>query len=110
MHSLIGIDQPSIVTELSSGLCKNGSNLGDSNMVRLGNYFTTILMVEYEGINFFFNNIIKSVCFTLNLDSHLVQAQDRNPKYFEPDVRISLFAENRMDTVEGVTVFLLIRD
>ena len=61
MHSLIGIDQPSIVTKLSSGLCKNGSNLGDSNMGRLGNYFTIILMVEYEGSNFFFNSIITSV-------------------------------------------------
>ena len=91
MHSLIGIDQPSIVTKLSSGLCKNGSNLGDSNTSRLGNYLTIMLMVEYEGSKFFFNNIITSVCFTLNLDSHLVQAQDRSPKYFEPDDRISLF-------------------
>jgi hypothetical protein len=78
-------------------------------MGRLGNYFTIMLMVEYEGSKFFFNNIITSVCFTLNLDSHLVQAQDRSPKYFEPGVRINLFAENRMGAVEGVTVFLLIR-
>ena len=56
------------------------------------------------------NNIITSVCFNLNLDSHLVQAQDRSPKYFEPDIRISLCAENRMGAEEGVTVFLLISD
>ena len=61
-------------------------------------------------VNFFLNNIITSVCFTLNLDSHLVQAQDGSPKYFEPDDRISLFAENRMGAIEGVTVFLLISD
>ena len=67
MHSLIGIDQPSIFAKLSSGLCKNGCNLGGSNMGRLGNYFNIMLMVEYEGSKIIINNIITSVCFTLSL-------------------------------------------
>ena len=104
MLSLVGVDQPSIVAKLSAGLCKSGCNLGDSTMGRLGNYFTIMLMVEYEGNKKSLNNIITSVCGPLNLDSHLVQIEDGSPQHFEPDVRISLFTEDRMGVVEDVTV------
>jgi glycine cleavage system transcriptional repressor len=104
MLSLVGLDQPSIVAKLSAGLCKSGCNLGDSTMGRLGNYFTIMLMVEYGGEKNTLDNIITSVCGPLNLDSHLVQIEDGSPKHFEPDVRISLFAEDRTGVVEDVTV------
>jgi glycine cleavage system transcriptional repressor len=106
MLSLVGLDQPRIVAKLSAGLCKSGCNLGDSTMGRLGNYFTIMLMVEYGGNKNSLENIIKSVCGPLNLDSHLVQLQDGSPQHFEPDVRISLFAEDRKGVVEDVTVSL----
>ena len=106
MLSLVGLDQPSIVAKLSAGLCKSGCNLGDSTMGRLGNYFTIMLMVEYEGNKSSLNKIIATVCDPLNLDSHLVQLEDGSPQHFEPDVRISLFAEDRMGVVEDVTVSL----
>ena len=106
MLSLVGLDQPSIVAKLSAGLCKSGCNLGDSTMGRLGNYFTIMMMVEYEGSKDSLDNIISSVCAPLNLDSHLVQIQDGSSQHFEPDVRISLFAEDRMGVVEDVTVSL----
>lgn len=75
-------------------------------MGRLGNYFTIMMMVEYEGSKDSLDNIISSVCAPLNLDSHLVQIQDGSSQYFEPDVRISLFAEDRIGVVEDVTVSL----
>jgi glycine cleavage system transcriptional repressor len=104
MLSLVGIDQPSIVAKLSAGLCKSGCNLGDSTMGRLGKYFTIMLMVEYEGTKDSLDKIIASVSDPLNLDSHLVQIEDGSPQHFEPDVRISLFAEDRRGVVEDVTV------
>jgi glycine cleavage system transcriptional repressor len=104
MLSLVGIDQPRIVAKLSAELCKSSCNLGDSTMGRLGNYFTIMLMVEYEGSKNSLDNIITSVCGPLNLDSHLVQIEDGSPQHFEPDVRISLFTEDRMGVVEDVTV------
>ena len=73
MLSLVGLDQPRIVARLSAGLCKNGCNLGESSMGRLGNYFTIMLMVEYEGDKKSLQNIISSVCAPLSLDSHLVE-------------------------------------
>ena len=104
MLSLVGLDQPKIVARLSAGLCKNGCNLGESSMGRLGNYFTIMLMVEHEGDKKSLQNIISSVCAPLNLDSHLVQLDDGNQQNFEPDVRISLFAEDRIGIVEDATV------
>ena len=106
MLALVGLDQPSIVAKLSAGLCKSGCNLGDSTMGRLGNYFTIMLMVEYGGNKNSLENIITSVCDPLNLDSHLVQIKDGSAQHFEPDVRISLFTEDRKGVVEDVTVSL----
>jgi len=104
MLSLVGLDQPSIVAKLSAELCKSGCNLGDSTMGRLGNYFTIMLMVEHEGDKNSLETVVTSVSDPLNLDFHLVQLQDGNLQHFEPDVRISLFAEDRMGVVEDVTV------
>ena len=104
MLSLVGLDQTSIVAKLSSGLCKKGCNLGESSMGRLGNYFTIMLMVEHEGDKKSLQTIISSVCDPLNLDSHLIKLEDVNQQHFEPDVRISLFAEDRLGVVEDATV------
>ena len=104
MLSLVGLDQPRIVARLSAGLCKNGCNLGESSMGRLGNYFTIMLMIEHEGDKESLQNIISSVCAPLSLDSHLVALEDGNQQHCEPDVRISLFAEDRIGIVEDTTV------
>ena len=104
MLSLVGLDKPKIVAKLSAGLCKNGCNLGESSMGRLGNYFTIMLMVEHEGDKKSLETIISSVCDPLNLDSHLIKLEDGNQQHFEPDVRISLFAEDRLGVVEDATV------
>ncbi len=103
MLSLIGLDQPSMVASLSAGLCKNGCNLGDSSMTRLGKYFTIMLMVEHEGGEKSLESIIASICEPLNLNAHLVELEDGAQYHREPDVRISLFAENRIGIVEDAT-------
>ena len=103
MLSLIGLDQPSIVAQLSAGLCKNGCNLGDSSMVRLGKYFTIMLMVEHEGAKETLNAITASICDPLNLNAHLVELEDGTQHHCEPDVRISLFTEDRAGIIEDAT-------
>ena len=103
MLSLIGLDQPNIVARLGAGLCKNGCNLGDSSMVRLGNYFTIMLMIEHDGGKDSLETIIASICEPLKLNTHLVELADGTQHHCEPDVRISLFAEDRMGVVEDAT-------
>ena len=63
-----------------------------------------MLMVEHEGDKKALETIISSVCDPLNLDSHLIKLEDGNQQHFEPDVRISLFAEDRLGVVEDATV------
>ena len=104
MLSLIGLDQPSIVARLSAGLCRNGCNLGDSSMVRLGKYFTIMLMVEHSAGKDSLESIIASICDPLQLNAHLVPLEDDNTQHHcEPDVRISLFADDRMGIIEDST-------
>ena len=103
MLSLIGLDQPSIIARLSAGLCKNGCNLGESSMIRLGKYFTIMLMVEYDAGKDSLEPIIASICKPLELNIHLVELTDGAQQQCEPDVRVSLFAEDRMGIVEDAT-------
>ena len=103
MLSLIGLDQPSIIARLSAGLCKNGCNLGESSMIRLGKYFTIMLMVEYDAGKDSLEPIIASICKPLELNVHLVELTDGAQQQCEPDVRVSLFAEDRMGIVEDAT-------
>jgi glycine cleavage system transcriptional repressor len=103
MLSLIGLDQPSIVACLSTGLCKNGCNLGNSSMVRLGKYFTIMVMIEHVAGKDSLESIIVSICKPLKLNAHLVELTDGLQHHCEPDVRISLFAEDRMGIIEDVT-------
>ena len=49
MLTMFGKDQLGVVARLSAALCKNGCNLGDSSMARLGSNFTIMLMVQYAG-------------------------------------------------------------
>ncbi len=106
MLSLIGLDQSRIVAQVSAGLCKNGCNLGDSSMVRLGKYFTIMLMVEYGKGKDSLEPVVASICGPLNLNANLVELEDGNQYHCEPDVRISLFAENRLGIVEDATTAL----
>ena len=101
--SLIGIDQPSIVARLSAGLCENNCNLGNSSMSRLGKYFTIMLMVEHNAGQGPLESIIASVCEPLQLNAHLVELSSGEQQYCEPDVRISLFTEDRMGIIEDAT-------
>ncbi len=106
MLSSVGKDQPGIVAKLSAGLCKNGCNLGDSSMARLGGNFTIMVMVEFSGELSALQERVKSICDPLGLSSHLVEIEEEPQYHLEPDVRISIYAEDRLGIVEDVTVAL----
>jgi glycine cleavage system transcriptional repressor len=84
MLSLVGRDRPSIVAELSAGLCKSGCNLGDSSMARLGGNFTIMLMVQHAGMG-----VVEDVTGPLagaglnilHLDSNVSDDED-SPTYY----------------------------
>ena len=100
--SMVGKDQPSIVAKLTAGLCKNGCNLGDSSMARLGNNFTIMVAVQFKGSQEALSNIVSPLAGTLNLNQHIIQIEE-GTHHIEPDVRINLFADDRIGIVEDVT-------
>ncbi len=106
MLSLVGKDRPGIVANLSAGLCKSGCNLGDSSMARLGDNFTIMVMVEYPGDLATLQEKVKTIGDPLGLSSHLVEIEGGDQHHLEPDVRISIYAEDRLGIVEDVTVAL----
>tara|TARA_B100002003_G_C14141721_1_gene548972 strand:- start:1207 stop:1734 length:528 start_codon:yes stop_codon:yes gene_type:complete len=103
--SLVGKDQPGIVAKLSAGLCKNGCNLGDSSMARLGNNFVIMLAVQFSGSQEALANIVAPLAGMLNLNQHIMKIED-GTHHIEPDVRINLFADDRMGIIEDVTKLL----
>ena len=100
--SMTGKDRPSIVAKLSTGLCKNGCNLGDSSMARLGNNFAIMLAVQFNGSQEALNNIVAPLAGSLDLSQHII-AIEEGTHHMEPDVRINLFSEDRMGIIEDVT-------
>ena len=103
MLSMVGKDRPSIVAELSTGLCKNGCNLGDSSMACLGGNFTIMVLVQYDGSLDALDKIVASLAGSLGLNHHIVETEGEIHHNIEPDVRISLYTEDRMGVVEDVT-------
>lgn len=104
MLSLVGKDQAGLVARVSAGLCKSGCNLGDSSMARLGENFSIMVMVQYAGGPNALEKIVTPIAQSLNLKQHLFEIQGEGASHhIEPDVRISVFAEDRMGIVEDVT-------
>lgn len=103
--SMVGKDRPGIVAKLSAGLCKNGCNLGDSSMARLGDKFVIMLAVQFEGSQEALGNIVAPLAGALDLNQHIMKIEEGAHER-EPDVRINLFAEDRMGIIEDVTRML----
>ena len=103
--SLIGKDRPGIVAKLSAGLCKNGCNLGDSSMARLGNNFVIMLAVEYGGSQESLSNILAPLAGTMDLKQNIMSI-DEGTHSIEPDVRINIFSDERIGVLDDATGML----
>jgi glycine cleavage system transcriptional repressor len=103
--SLVGKDRPGIVAKLSAGLCKNGCNLGDSSMARLGNNFVIMLAVQYEGSQEALSNILGPLVGAMNLKQNIIII-DEGTHNIEPDVRINIYSDERIGVLDDATGML----
>ena len=103
--SLIGKDRPGIVARLSAGLCKNGCNLGDSSMARLGDNFVIMIAVQFEGSQEALSNIVSPLAGSMDLKQSLMEIEEGTHD-IEPDVRINIYSDERMGIIEDVTSML----
>lgn len=104
--SLIGKDRPGIVAQLSAALCQNGANLGASSMARLGDYFSIMMMVEFSGDEKALKEMIEPVGKQLELRFQVDAVEGDYEHQVQPDVRISIYADDRKGIVEDVTTLL----
>ena len=103
--SLIGNDRPGIVAKLSAGLCKNGCNLGDSSMARLGDNFVIMIAVQFEGSQEALSNIVSPLAGSMDLKQSLMEIEEGTHD-IEPDIRINIYSDERMGIIEDVTSML----
>ena len=106
MLSLVGKDRPGLVAQVSAALCKAGCNLGDSSMARLGANFSITVMVQWDGTIERLKEIVQPISQTLSLTPHIDELSGGMEHHVEPDVRISVYASDRLGIVEEVTTAL----
>ncbi len=106
MLSLVGKDQPGLVAKLSAALCRHGCNLGDSSMARMGGNFTIMVMVQWDGEKSALETIVDPLASELGLTFHVDAVAGNMEHHVQPDIRISLYAEDRKGIVEEVTTLL----
>ncbi len=104
--SLVGKDRPGLVAKVSAALCKAGCNLGDSSMARLGDNFTILIMVQTDGTKDQLLEIIQPLCQSLELNLQIEPVPGGLEHHVQPDVRISVYAKDRLGIVEDVTTAL----
>jgi glycine cleavage system transcriptional repressor len=106
MLSLVGKDRPGLVAEVSAALCKAGCNLGDSSMARLGANFSIMVMVQWDGSIKQLQAIVQPISQTLALTPHIDELPGGMEHHVEPDVRISVYASDRLGIIEDATTAL----
>lgn len=106
MLTLVGQDKPGIVAALTSALFDAGASLGEASMMRLGDNFTVMVVVEYPNGEARLHEILRPVADRLGLHLHIDPCDGRTRGHPVPDVRISVFGADRPGIVAQVTLAL----
>jgi glycine cleavage system transcriptional repressor len=103
MLTLVGKDQPGIVSKVSQVLFDLNGNLGETSMTRLGGNFTIMLMVCVPEKKFVVKEKLQTVCDELELFFHLDEIEGGLHQHIEPDVRISIHGADQAGMVARAT-------
>lgn len=106
MLSMVGKDQPGIVARLSASLCKAGCNLGESSMAALSDNFTIMMMVHWEGSQEELVNVVQPISDNLGLTFNVHPVPGKLEHHRQPDIRVSIYAEDRKGIIEDATTAL----
>jgi glycine cleavage system transcriptional repressor len=103
MLTLVGKDQPGIVAKLTTALFEAGCNLGETSMIRLGNNFTVMMMVEGAHDAVSLRRILQPVVDKLQLVLHVDGIEAGLHQRPVPDVCILVHGADRAGIVSQVT-------
>lgn len=106
MVVVVGADRPGIVAKVTAALFDGGCNLGEASMARLGGNFTMMLMVQSAGREQAVKAMLAPVVESLDLHLHIDSINGELHHHVEPDVRITLFGEDRSGIVAHATAAL----
>jgi glycine cleavage system transcriptional repressor len=102
MLTLVGKDQPGIVAGVTTALLDAECNLGETSMIRLGQNFTVMMMVE-GGEQAGLRTALQPVADRLGLVLHIDAIDPGLHQHLVPDVRILVHGADRAGIVAQVT-------
>lgn len=103
MLTIIGRDQPKIVSRVTRALFEGGCNLGEASMIRLGGYFTIMLMVQHGGTPAEIEAALRPVADEMELRLSLEPIDGALHVHETPDVCITVHGADRAGIVAQVT-------
>ncbi len=103
MLTLVGKDQPGIVAKVTTALFEAGSNLGETSMIRLGESFTIMMMVQNDTGADSLRTLLQPVVDALSLVLHIDGIDGGLHHRPNPDVCILVHGADRAGIVSQVT-------
>ena len=103
MLTLIGRDQPGIVARVTTALFDAACNLGETSMIRLGNNFTVMMMVDSPQGREALRAVLEPVVAELQLVLHVDDIDGALHHRPVPDVCILVHGADRAGIVAQVT-------
>ncbi|MFC1774471.1 glycine cleavage system protein R [Pseudomonadota bacterium] len=103
MLTLVGKDQAGIVAQLTTALFEAGCNLGESSMIRLGDSFTVMMMVDSPEGEARLRTVLQPVVDKLQLALHVDAIEAGLHQRPVPDVCILVHGADRTGIVSRVT-------
>jgi glycine cleavage system transcriptional repressor len=102
MLTVVGGDRAGIVARITEALYHGGCNLGEASMVRLGENFSVMLMVEGADAAAL-ERLVRPVTDALELRLHIDPIQGRLHHHQEPNVQVTVYGADRPGIVAQVT-------
>ncbi|MDH5484926.1 MAG: ACT domain-containing protein [Gammaproteobacteria bacterium] len=100
--TLVGADQPGIVSAVTEKLFRAGCQLAEASMMRLGGNFAIMLRVGHQ-VDQDLQQVLEPVTRRMHLHLHLDTDVDAAPHHVEPDVMITVYGADRTGIVSQVT-------
>ena len=99
MLTLVGKDRSGIVARVTDALYRNGWNLGEASMIRLGSNFTIMLMISGDGD---VATVLQPVADELGLRLHVDPIEGGLHRHVVPNIQVRVVGADRAGIVAQV--------
>lgn len=101
--TLVGEDRPGIVARVTDVLYRDGWNLGEASMIRLGSNFTIMMMISGQGDPV---SLLQPVADELGLRLHVDPSSGGLHQHIVPNIQVRVVGADRAGIVAQVTAIL----